>query len=760
MHDQNTTDSERVNGSSAENASRSNGFANDRATRDGSAVGGFGFRRADDPIEIDPSILADLAKSSLTPADIAIRPESRAGLLRKFGRRTAERLRGGPAYAIIYSGSSYERTKFLDGCPLEEDEPSSAATGTAPKKKRRLPKYKGLVGWSPAPVYFPAGIDWDKVLADPKATIYIVESEKTAALLAKHAFPAVAIGGVNSFTAHKAAFHLLTPDLLRIATPGRTIVVAFDSDKNLKPQVQRAEANLVTALAGRGAVPYTLDIPAPLDGREKNGPDDLIVERGIAAFRELAPQRPGNLVELYSLADTYAYVELQDKLVRIADCHLFTEEHFHRLEAKRKYLLPLVNGGRKELQASREFMKSDLRPSFANVLYYPGRSRVLEDAHINRWSRSYEPVKGDVSKYLRLRDFIFRDSEPGVMHTAECIYAYKYQHPASKLPLALFFFSGTQGTGKSAYVLAAYAAWGSGMLPEDYRNNFRKVSPKELSSNFNSHWAASCEVVLGDELTTQDNYVLDNEIIKDLITRRQMTVEEKHIKAYSAWDFILYSFTSNSPRSLRINSQDRRIFCVHVTEEKPTGRILQDTYEWLFKDPTCGPAMAYYWENFDYGDFNPFDEAGAPWTLAKTEVIRANAGAVEEEIELLLGTERATPEYSEKTKHIPDLSSQVARCDLWSVADFEKHLARRAMEISGSSFQKSPASVNYIREVLKCHGARELPGTIQPPGRPTVRVFAIRNQVKWLAVRAADGGHKACVDEYLVGHLPGQPDKF
>jgi hypothetical protein len=91
-------------------------------------------------------------------------------------------------------------------------------------------------------------------------------------------------------------------------------------------------------------------------------------------------------------------------------------------------------------------------------------------------------------------------------------------------------------------------------------------------------------------------------------------------------------------------------------------------------------------------------------------------------------------------------------CDLWSIADFEKHLGNRSAAINGSSYQRSPASMNYIREILKRYGARELPEPIKPPGRNALRVFAIRNQAKWLAIRAESGGHKLCVDEYLVGH--------
>jgi Domain of unknown function (DUF3854)/Family of unknown function (DUF5906) len=608
----------------------------------------------------------------------------------------------------------------------------------------------GLPGWSPPPVYFPAGIDWDQVLTDPKATIYIVESEKTACLLAKHGFAAVAIGGVNSVTAHKAGFHTLVPDLIKIATPSRPIVVAFDSDKNAKPSVLAAEGSLLLKLADRGAVALKVNIPAPLDGRTKNGPNNFIVERGIAAFSELKPERPGNLVKIYSLASMYGYLEAQDRIVRLEDCHLFPEEHFHRHEAARRFYLDLANGGRKELQASRVFVKSAQRPNFSKLFYAPGEPRLMENRCLNRWTRSYDPVKGAVDKYIAVRDFIFKDSEPGVMHTAECLYAFKAQNPQAKIPLAVFVYGDVQGSGKSLYVMLSCAAWGSGLEPTHYRCNFSKIEARELSSNFNSRWAG-CETALGDEITARDKYVLDNELIKDMVTRTSMVVEEKNINAYGARDYIFYSFTSNSPRSMRINSQDRRLFCIHASEEKPKGGILSAGYDWLFKDPTCGPAMAYYWANFDYGDFNPFAETGAPWTKAKDEVVRANVSSVEEEIELFLGIERATPEVIAALGCRADM--RLDCCDLWEVADFEKHLANRASGISGNTYQRSLATSNYIREVLKRYGARELPDPIKPPEQKACRVFAIRNQDKWLALRAnKDGGHRACVNEYLVGH--------
>src|SRR5579871_2631235 len=210
-------------------------------------------RRADGSFIIDPKILEDLKKSGLTPADIQIRSETRRSSDLKFGRRTANRLRVGPAYAILYPGTNYERTKFLDGCPVDETAPADEQpAGDQSRKKKRLPKYKGLIGWSPSPVYFPAAIDRKKVLADPRERIYIVESEKAACLLAKHGLPAVAIGGVTGYTAHKQGFHVLTPDLLGIVTAGRPIVVAFDSDKATKPQVLAAEANLLRTIDARG----------------------------------------------------------------------------------------------------------------------------------------------------------------------------------------------------------------------------------------------------------------------------------------------------------------------------------------------------------------------------------------------------------------------------------------------------------------------------------------------------------------------------
>jgi len=652
----------------------------------------------------------------------------------------------------------YERTKFLDGCPEDSDDTASESTAGDPKKHKRPPKYMGLYGRSPSPAYFPAQIDWEKVLADPKAAIYIVESEKAACLLAKYGLAAIAIGGVNNHSAHKAGFHTLTPDLIRIATPGRPIIVVFDSDKDSKPQVLAAEGSLLGKLADRGAIALKLNIPAPLDGRPKNGPDDLIVERGIAAFSALEPERPGNLVEIYSLADMYGYLEDQDKLVRFVDCQLISEDHFHRQEAARRFFQPQANGGFKESQASRAFMKSLQRPNFQKLFYAPGEPRFLDGGFINRWTRSYEPIKGTVDKYLAVRDFTFKDSEPGVMHLVECLYAYKYQHPQAKIPMALFFFSDTQGSGKSLYGLLCCAAWGSGMEPTDHRCNFSKIEAKELSSNFNSRWSAKSEMGFGDEITARDKYVLDNELLKDMVTRTTMVVEEKYLKAYGARDYIFYTFTSNSPRSMRINAQDRRMLCVHAPEEKPRSGILPAGYDWLFKDPTCGPAMAYYWANFDYGDSNPFAETGAPWTKAKDEVIRANVSSVEEEIELLLTTERATLEATIERGY---QWMRLDCCDLWSVVDFERHLARQASETGGSSYQRSPVTSNYIREVLKRHGARELPEPIKPPGERPIRVFAIRNQAKWLEIRAnKDGGHRACVEEYMAGHIPPKEPKF
>jgi hypothetical protein len=94
-----------------------------------------GFTRADTRVGFSAKVLIDLAKAGLTPVDIATRDETFSSLLHKFGRRTAERVHRAPAYAILYPGSKYERTKFLDDCPEDPDIASIAGSEAGPPQE-------------------------------------------------------------------------------------------------------------------------------------------------------------------------------------------------------------------------------------------------------------------------------------------------------------------------------------------------------------------------------------------------------------------------------------------------------------------------------------------------------------------------------------------------------------------------------------------------------------------------------------------------
>jgi hypothetical protein len=147
-------------------------------------------------------------------------------------------------------------------------------------------------------LYFPPGAA--PLLADVSVPVVIVEAEKSALALTSLAarvgrkILAIATGGCWGWRGkagieiepdggrHDARGPL--PDFDRVKWPGRTVMIALDTNAKTNPQVRAARRALAEELATREASVKIADLPQLSD---VNGPDDLIATSGDEAMLAL-----------------------------------------------------------------------------------------------------------------------------------------------------------------------------------------------------------------------------------------------------------------------------------------------------------------------------------------------------------------------------------------------------------------------------------------------------------------------------------------
>ena len=135
-------------------------------------------------------------------------------------------------------------------------------------------------------LYLPIG---PAVLKDPSVSLIVCEGEKKALAATVTGFPTVALSGVWCWTSGRDSGtgqrHAI-PDINLVEWKGRTVFVAFDSDKTSNQNVQAAERALADHLKARGADVRVVCLPSGPDGA-KVGLDDYLVKNGPEALGKL-----------------------------------------------------------------------------------------------------------------------------------------------------------------------------------------------------------------------------------------------------------------------------------------------------------------------------------------------------------------------------------------------------------------------------------------------------------------------------------------
>lgn len=387
------------------------------------------------------------------------------------------------------------------------------------------PRYLGKPGSRPQ-AYFPLGVDWPTLLADPTQPLIITEGEKKAIKSCLSGFPCLGLMGVSSHGAKLRGVDLIT-DLSDIAWKDRTVFILYDSDLEANKDVRTGLVRLALKLGKRGADVRGGYVPE-LDG-EKTGIDDYLVKRPASEFKEM-------LHMLDSLSPT------SDRRVQAwIDDHIFLKKHSttlclsdieHVLYNKReleeqttdKVLLLDPNTLRQSYQSvARVGFESDFRQEAWDYKLRPDLPpreifQVGQLSYINTWRGfAIDPVRGVTKPWDTLLKHLV--PIPEERSWLEDWLAHMLQHPEIKMRSVPCVYSSAQGVGKSSI---------GDVIGQDIMGDYYwPAGQDQLFSRFNAFIAGRL-FVMGDDLVFKNNLAEYRAAAKTLFERSTNTVEEKY----------------------------------------------------------------------------------------------------------------------------------------------------------------------------------------------------------------------------------------
>jgi hypothetical protein len=130
---------------------------------------------------------------------------------------------------------------------------------------------------------------WSWVSEHPEIPIFICEGMKKACCLLSHGYVAIALSGITMGRMQGANGKLaLQTYLAKFATPKRQVLFCFDAETKQKTKHDVFLATVKTGklFADADCPVKVIELPL-LEGTDKTGVDDFIVERGIDAFHQV-----------------------------------------------------------------------------------------------------------------------------------------------------------------------------------------------------------------------------------------------------------------------------------------------------------------------------------------------------------------------------------------------------------------------------------------------------------------------------------------
>lgn len=469
-------------------------------------------------------------------------------------------------------------------------------------------------------VYFAPYLNWRKIIKDSSIPILITEGEKKAALACKLGIPCIALGGVYAFKSTKRLWDLI-PEMQEINWKDRDVEICFDADVMWKAEVRQALSMLAfTLMQEQGPKDINFVFLDAETAGPKTGLDDYLAEHGKEAFEKLPRSSYSANEKIQLINQRVCYVE--DKM-RFFDVK--TGKYFKNLYHVREQFLNMGEApidGKKTVPIVDLWAKSATRRTVNDVVYLPGEPEILIDSNrLNTWKPpTTQPKKGNAKRWLELVRYII----PGDEHFKWFMQwlAYPVQKPGTKLFQAVFVYGEKQGVGKT-FIVDPVMEFIYGT------ENFHRLGNNAWVSQFNSY-ASGHQFVVTNEVWLPDfrDRKMAMGMLKDTITREDVTINAKYQPEVKYLDFCNYYFTSNHADALALEKDDRRFFVLEAPSHKLSQADYYELDKWIRELGGASIVMHYLQNSVDLTDFDP--KGDAMMTKWKKQIIELSRDALGE----------------------------------------------------------------------------------------------------------------------------------
>ena len=498
--------------------------------------------------------------------------------------------------------------------------------------RKRAIRYQQPKGSEPH-IYLPRvqGHDWRATLANTDQPIVITEGEiKATSVMANTGLPTLGLGGVFMWADHKTPLAIMA----ETAWARRRVFIVFDSDIDTKPGVQLAEARLAEWLLRQKAIVHTCRLPPSLSG-EKQGADDFIAAQGAEVFLS-ALQSARSLTDMdlrvLELNNEVAWLDGEEKVIEMKTGNLIRKDSFITGSRYSTLKVPIQDGkGVKMAKVADAWLVHPMARRYANTLFLPGGDEVVAQdgqTYLNSWQEQ-TCIAGDVSLYLTLTEWLFRDTLGDGWDWPVKLLAYKTQHPTYKIPLAIMLI-GEQGSGKSVWAGLSRLAFGEYGAS---RNG------KDVAQDWNGFLEKGLLVTIDDVHTRQMRANI--ETLRTWISEPKIERHEKYLKNREVSNYALLIFTSNYRDAGAFAHDDRRFLVVGCPPIDRGDEFYGPIWDW-FRSGLAGPALYHYFLNYDLEGWRPpvaaprtaekrmaYEESLSPFQKLARDMVTSNANVVD-----------------------------------------------------------------------------------------------------------------------------------
>lgn len=254
-----------------------------------------------------------------------------------------------------------------------------------------------------------------------------------------------------------------------------------------------------------------------------------------------------------------------------------------------------------------EWLRWKHRRSYESVVFYPGDLDETKSTRFYNLWKGFE-VKGVPGEFPKLKYHLkhiwCRGNEEHYKYLITW-FAHLIQYPHLKPGVALVI-KGGKGTGKSTIF--------EGIFERLLGSMYSKIDKgSQVTGKFNAHQRAKLLLVLEEAIWAGDKQA--EGALKSMITEKRTMYEPKGVDAFEEDSYVRLAFVSNEKRAVPASADERRFFCLHVSDEKKTNH---DYFGDLWDEINDGglEAFMHYLETFK---FNPKDVMSPPQTSALFE---------------------------------------------------------------------------------------------------------------------------------------------